>query len=60
MKYKVIVDIAPKTIKGTNRCHKYVFDSYKTKKEACEIRDRINSLGDMGKAYVEKEENKNV
>ena len=52
--WKVIVDIAPKIIKGTNGCHKYVFDTYKTKKEALKKKDMINSLGDMGTAYIEK------
>ncbi len=34
----------------------------KQKKEACEVRDRINLIGDMGKAYVENQRrgNKNV
>lgn len=55
MSWKVIVDISPKTIQGTKDCHEYVFDVYKNKKEACEVRDRINSIGDMGKAYVENQ-----
>lgn len=33
MKYIVVVDIAPRTIKGTNDCHKYVFGKYETKKK---------------------------
>lgn len=52
--WNVVVDIAPRTIEGTKGCHEYVFDTFFTKKEAIEIRDRINSLGNMGKAYVEK------
>lgn len=54
MKWIVVIDISPKTINGTHGCHKYVFDEYKTQKTAIEIRDMINSLGDMGKAHIEK------
>lgn len=53
--YKVIVDIAPKTIPGTNRCHKYVFGEYKTKKEAQSISSVINmSTGHIGIATILK------
>ena len=41
--YKVIVDIAPKTIPGTNGCHKYVFGEYKTKREALKVIAEINA-----------------
>lgn len=51
---KVIVDIAPRTIEGTKGCHKYIFDEYKTKKEAQKITDEINESGTLGKAYFEK------
>lgn len=53
--WKVIVDISPKTIKGTKGCHKYVFDTYKTKNEAEKITNEINKLNVMGKAHFEKE-----
>lgn len=52
--WKVIVDIYPKTIKGTKGCHKYVFDKYKTKMEATQITDEINKLNTLGKAHFEK------
>lgn len=39
--WKVVVDIAPKTIEGTKGCHKYVFGTYKT--------------NEMGKAHFGKE-----
>ena len=52
--YKVVVDIYPRTIQGTNGCHKYVFDSYKTKKQAQKVSDEINENGTLGKACVEK------
>ena len=54
--YSVIVDIAPKTISDTNGCHKYVFNSYNTKKEAISIMNQINENGTMGIATVEKSE----
>lgn len=53
--YKVVVDIAPKTISGTNGCHMFVYGSYKTKREARFIADSINDNGTMGRAFVEKE-----
>lgn len=52
--WKVIVDILPKTIEGTKGCHKYVFGTYKTKKEAEKITNEINELNMMGKAHFEK------
>ena len=53
--YKVIVDIAPKTISETNGCHKYVFGEYKTKKEAQSVSAAINSsTGYKGVATIEK------
>lgn len=53
--YKVIVDIAPKTISGTNGCHKYVFGEYKTKKAAQSVSATINSsTGYIGVATIEK------
>ena len=54
MKWRVVVDIAPKTIEGTNGCHKYVFGRYKTKKEAKRIVEDIIS-NNLGIATVEKE-----
>ena len=55
MKYKVVVDIYPKTIPGTNGCHKYVFGEYKTKREAESVGASINaSTGYIGVATVEK------
>lgn len=52
--YKVIVDIAPRTIEGTNGCHKYVFNSYKRKKEAVSEMNKINQIKELGVATVEK------
>lgn len=39
-----------------------MFLMYIKQKKACEVRDRINLIGDMGKAYVENQRrgNKNV
>lgn len=55
MKYKVIVDIYPRKIKGTNGCHKYVFDEYRTKREAEAAAEALNAAKDFkGKAIVEK------
>lgn len=54
MKYRVIVDISPRTIEGINGCHKYVFGSYKTKKEADRVSAEINKTKGAGKATVEK------
>lgn len=53
--WKVVVDIAPKTIEGTKGCHKYVFGAYKTKKEAEKIINEINKSNEMGKAHFGKE-----
>ena len=54
--YRVIVDIAPKTIPGTNGCHKYVFGTYKTKREAQAVSASINSAtGYIGVATIKKE-----
>lgn len=53
--WKVVVDIAPKTIEGTKGCHKYVFGTYKTKKEAEKIINEINKSNEMGKAHFGKE-----
>ena len=52
--YKVVIDIYPRMISGTNGCHKFVYDHYKTKREAVKISDAINTNGTMGKAWVEK------
>lgn len=57
MKYKVIVDISPRTIPGTKGCHKYVWGYYKTKREAVAMAKDINSPlsgGYLGTARVEK------
>lgn len=43
MKWKVIVDIAPKTIDGTSGCHQYVFGYYRTKREADMIAAELNA-----------------
>ena len=53
--WKVVVDIAPKTIEGTKGCHKYVFGTYKTKREAEKIINEINKSNEMGKAHFGKE-----
>lgn len=53
MKYRVVVDISPRVIEGTKSCHKYVFDEYRTKREASYISSEINRLG-LGKASVER------
>lgn len=53
--YKVIVDIAPKTIPGTNGCHKYVFETYKTKKAATAVMEQINNTEGFGTAIIEKD-----
>ena len=54
MKYKVTVDISPKTIPGTNGCHEYVFGEYKTRREAFRVSEEINRTKDAGTAVVEK------
>lgn len=54
--YKVIVDIAPRTIAGTNGCHKYVFGRYCTKKETISVMESINNAEKyIGVATMEKE-----
>ena len=54
--YKVIVDIAPRTIAGTNGCHKYVFGRYCTKKETISVMESINNAEKyIGIATMEKE-----
>ena len=55
MKHIVIVDISPRTIKGTHGCHKYVFNEYRTKHEAEAVAEALNALKDFGKATVKKE-----
>lgn len=55
MAWKVVVDIAPKVIKGTKGCHEYVWQRYKTKKQAQFWADEFNRSGDYGTARVEKE-----
>ena len=52
--YRVIVDISPKTIPGTNGCHEYVFGEYKTRREAFRVSEEINRTKDAGTAVVEK------
>lgn len=54
MKWKVVVDIAPRIVKGTNGCHQFVYGYYKTKKRAESEADEINSLEHAGKARVER------
>lgn len=56
MKWNVIVDVKPHYIEGTEGCHRYVFGTYKTKKQADEICNGINSLKSLGKASVKKED----
>ena len=58
VKYTVIVDISPKTIPGTKGCHKYVFNDYRTKKEAVKVAAKINANRLMGVATVEKDKKK--
>ena len=54
--YKVIVDIAPRTIAGTNGCHKYVFGRYCTKKETISVMESINNAEKyIGIATMKKE-----
>ena len=48
----MIVDISPRVVEGTKSCHKYVFNEYRTKKEASYISSEINRL-ELGKASVE-------
>ena len=54
MKWKVVVDIFPRMIEGTNGCHKYVHSWHDTKKEADNIAAQINENGKLGKATVER------
>ena len=56
MAWKVVVDIAPKTIEGTNGCHKYVFRHCRTKKEADMTARELNALKHQfsGTATVER------
>lgn len=54
MRYRVIVDISPRTIPGTNGCHKYVFKYFRTKREADASAEALNAAKDFGKATVEK------
>ena len=54
--YKVIVDIAPKIIPGTNGCHKYVYGVHKERKEAEKVASAINAAtGFPGVATIIKE-----
>lgn len=54
--YKVIVDIAPKIIPGTNGCHKYVYGVHKERKEAEKVASAINTAtGFSGVATIIKE-----
>jgi len=55
MYWGVIVNIAPRTIKGTDGCHEYVFCWSNTRQEAQHIADRINTNGKIGVARVERE-----
>lgn len=52
--YKVIVDISPNVIPGTNGCHEYVFGEYNTRKEALRISQEINRTKEAGTAVIEK------
>ena len=54
--WEVAVDIAPRTIKGTNGCHKYRFGVYKTKREAEETAGQLRGFvadGIMEEAIIE-------
>ena len=53
MNWKVVVDIAPRTIEGTNGCHEFVYGYYKTKGEAQTICDQINTVDKSSTARVE-------
>lgn len=52
--WKVVVDMSPATVQGTNGCHEYVFGWYKTKREAKQIADAFNLVTGSEKARVEK------
>ena len=57
LKWKVVVDIAPRVIEGTNGCHEYVWGWYRTKREAVLMANDINSPltgGKLGVAHVER------
>lgn len=53
MKWKVMCDMFPNTIPGTNGCHKYVLCEAKTKREAQRIADEITKTTSET-AWVEK------
>lgn len=53
--YKVVVDVFPAVLSGTDGCHKYVFDYYRTKRSAEEVASAINSIDKAVYAFVEKE-----
>jgi hypothetical protein len=57
-KWKVVVDVFSNVIRGTNGCHKFVWDRYNTKKKAQKMADAINAVpanAKAGYAWVEKE-----
>lgn len=58
--YKVVVDVFPVVLSGTDGCHRYVFDYYKTKGSAEEAAHAINSIDKAVYAFVEKEGTKTV
>lgn len=53
--WKVVVDMTPNTVPGTNGCHKYVLGRYKTKREAEGVKERFNGIAEKESATVEKE-----
>ena len=53
MEWKVVVDIAPRIIPGTNGCHKFVYGYYRTMAQAFKAAEEINLLECAGKATVE-------
>lgn len=52
--YRVIVDISPNMIPGTNGCHEYVFGEYETRKDALRVSQKINRTKGAGTATIEK------
>ena len=52
MKWKVVVDIAPRIVEGTKGCHKFVFGYYKTKRDATYVANELVKEGQN--AFAEK------
>ena len=51
--WKVVCDMFPDTVPGTNGCHKYVLCEVKTKREAQRIADEISQTTPET-AWIEK------